>query len=630
MTSREVLKLVRAFQGSEEKPEPETDSGLKPECEPRPRLKPEESKPEPEPADAGAADSGSDSQPGPGGANIAVIDAARLFALSSAAHGMCVVDGFLGAEEAASLSCRVRERGLDDLAPARMGAQHKWRDETARGDRMAWVTAAWDRRTMFSALFAKLRLLQAQLRRNMRHMSDKVSVQLAAYPGTGEGGYVRHSDVGASSERLVTALFYLNPGWSARNGGQLRVFLPQLDGPQDELSVADVLPVADRLVLFRSDVEHQVLPCRGAERWAVTCWFHGTKPLQPVSKSVSKSVAMSVSTSDDSEVALTLALAQVPRTLGALRRDGTIFVAIPCFRDAQCQHTIADLLATADRPELVSVGVCWQLDVLEDAASCLGPVWCRASSEAGGRVRAVLLDAAAAAGPCVARHLVHSGLFSGEEFVLNIDAHARFRKGWDSELVGMLEQAEQQSASGKPILTTYPAGFELDVASNTATVPNELVLGLTGPPVLEASHVADSDGLLRVKSRRMDAAPADPQHSKFWAAGFNFARAFGLLDDPACAYVPVPGLFYGEEALMGARLWMQGFDFFAPQRDVTFHLWSRAHRPVFQSSRQASRDVADALAGRSSPLAKHLQSHVPGRSLEDYNRMCSSNSSSNP
>ena len=73
-----------------------------------------------------------------------------------------------------------------------------------------------------------------------------------------------------------------------------------------------------------------------------------------------------------------------------------------------------------------------------------------------------------------------------------------------------------------------------------------------------------------------------PVLTAFFAAGFSFGRGHRLLSvpyDPYAAY-----LFDGEEMSMAARLWTSGYDFYAPDADVVFHLYSpnsKRIRPVF-------------------------------------------------
>ena len=71
-------------------------------------------------------------------------------------------------------------------------------------------------------------------------------------------------------------------------------------------------------------------------------------------------------------------------------------------------------------------------------------------------VRTIFVRSRDACGPCWARSLAQS-LHRGEKYFLQIDSHMRFRQGWDRFLIEQLEQCE----SSKPILTTYPAGYEI-------------------------------------------------------------------------------------------------------------------------------------------------------------------------
>jgi|Transcript_30894 SM-20-related protein len=113
-----------------------------------------------------------------------------------------------------------------------------------------------------------------------------------------EGYYKRHRDVPASDDgwyrlgrrpedggsfseaavrREVSVLIYLNEGWRAEWGGQLRAFPEAADAESlDALPVdgsLDVLPEGGTLVLFHSRrIPHEVLPTR-RERQCIVGWF---------------------------------------------------------------------------------------------------------------------------------------------------------------------------------------------------------------------------------------------------------------------------------------------------------------------------------------------------------------------
>ena len=110
-------------------------------------------------------------------------------------------------------------------------------------------------------------------------------LQFACYvPG---GFYKQHSDAqDAKSRRVLTAIYYMNSRWRTSDGGWLRV--------RDRTgALVDIEPLADRVVLFDSRLEHEVLPVTPAAaptkkkkkkaheaplRCAVTQWFQDMAP----------------------------------------------------------------------------------------------------------------------------------------------------------------------------------------------------------------------------------------------------------------------------------------------------------------------------------------------------------------
>ena len=140
--------------------------------------------------------------------------------------------------------------------------------------------------------------LIASLRANegspLAHVKGRERVMVAAY-GHGDA-FARHSDnhcIGGHgphcNPRILTAVYYMSPDdWQpAVHGGCLRLYKPidadgtaeGGDGGEDDGDVLiDVAPVADRLVLFLSDLRcpHEVLAIErddGAERYSAITWY---------------------------------------------------------------------------------------------------------------------------------------------------------------------------------------------------------------------------------------------------------------------------------------------------------------------------------------------------------------------
>ena len=96
---------------------------------------------------------------------------------------------------------------------------------------------------------------------------ERSDAMLANYPGGGSR-FARHVDNTTQDGRRVTMLVYLNPGWTADQGGALRLT------PQGDAQGVDVYPECGRLALFYSaSMPHEVMPTWG-DRHAITLWYY--------------------------------------------------------------------------------------------------------------------------------------------------------------------------------------------------------------------------------------------------------------------------------------------------------------------------------------------------------------------
>ena len=186
-------------------------------------------------------------------------------------------------------------------------------------------------------------------------------------------------------------------------------------------------------------------------------------------------------------------------------------------------------------------------------------------------------------GPCYARYLAQT-LHRGEDYVLQIDSHMRFRQNWDEYLINQLNKCPKLA-----VLTTYPPGYELPHGPG--------VNSETRATVLVPWKFGEDDGMLRQKSRLLrhgyqqnagncfsgnyhgNLTTASKENINdnipclLYAAGFNFFHSF-LLD--LCPYDhKLHGLFFGEEISMAVRLYTHGYNLFAPPQTVCYHLWAR-------------------------------------------------------
>ncbi len=179
--------------------------------------------------------------------------------------GYSSIDDFLSPTEVdAILQLDEFKTGLLQFKKAGIGQkQEKQINESIRGDYIQWI----DRSTTQEALQTYLQRLSELIsfvnRALFLSMKD-YEVHMTIYPaGT---YYKRHLDQFKKDDhRKLSVICYLNKDWKEAEGGQLRIYLPE--GEQD------ILPLAGRLVCFRSDqLEHEVLPATRA-RLSLTGWI---------------------------------------------------------------------------------------------------------------------------------------------------------------------------------------------------------------------------------------------------------------------------------------------------------------------------------------------------------------------
>ena len=119
----------------------------------------------------------------------------------------------------------------------------------------------------------------AEVRGYRAHLDNPGPVGEAT-EGTSSGGSAR----GDTAARLLTMVTYLNTAWDERTGGgELRLFVPEdvaaAEGcvPAGMAGLVDVVPRADTVVIFRSDlVLHEVRPAN-QQRLAATLWLHACR-----------------------------------------------------------------------------------------------------------------------------------------------------------------------------------------------------------------------------------------------------------------------------------------------------------------------------------------------------------------
>ncbi|MGP5408022.1 2OG-Fe(II) oxygenase [Psychrobacter celer] len=173
-----------------------------------------------------------------------------------------VTDGWLTIDNVfnkTALLALQAESGFIDYRDAALTAGIRISD--IRGDRIRWITenffAGYYYLQSINALAA---LFNRSLFAGIRHSE----AHYACYPAG--FGYQWHSDNPAGrDERVISAVFYLNDEWTASDGGALEII-------DKHGSHHSVMPVANRLVIFDSDMQHQVQIAH-RQRYSIATWM---------------------------------------------------------------------------------------------------------------------------------------------------------------------------------------------------------------------------------------------------------------------------------------------------------------------------------------------------------------------
>ena len=186
-------------------------------------------------------------------------------AAAIAERGWVECPGFLDVARCAAL--RAEAEGLRRSGRFRAAGigHHAERREDIRSDELLWIDPT------LAPLAAAV--LQGELE------TLRMAVNAATYLGLHEfeghytayppgASYARHLDRFRDDDRrVVSVVLYLNDGWAAADGGELKLYL------EDGAEAVTVLPEAGTLVCFLSaGLPHEVLPARRL-RLSLTGWF---------------------------------------------------------------------------------------------------------------------------------------------------------------------------------------------------------------------------------------------------------------------------------------------------------------------------------------------------------------------
>ncbi|MDF9800416.1 SM-20-related protein [Catalinimonas alkaloidigena] len=181
-----------------------------------------------------------------------------------AENGYGLIDHFFSPDEVNAVINRFQDLSEEGkFKKAGIGKMQNFAvDKSVRGDYIRWINPN-DMMEVTANYVGKMRQLMEYLNYTCFLGLKDFEAHFAMYPaGT---FYKRHVDrFHQKPHRVISTVCYLNENWKEKDGGQLRMFLPDEE--------FDIAPLSGRMVCFRSEIEHEV-QLTSRPRYSITGWM---------------------------------------------------------------------------------------------------------------------------------------------------------------------------------------------------------------------------------------------------------------------------------------------------------------------------------------------------------------------
>lgn len=178
--------------------------------------------------------------------------------------GYFVWEDFISKREVNDLiASATKSRSKGDFKKAGIGKQALFQlDQKLRGDYIQWLDRGYQNQSVQQFL-DKIEVLKNSLNETCYLGIKDFETHFAIYPEN--SFYKRHIDrFQQNAHRVISFVLYLNENWKEEHGGELALYLDD--------KTEKIKPIAGRLLLFRSELEHEVLVSYKT-RFSITGWM---------------------------------------------------------------------------------------------------------------------------------------------------------------------------------------------------------------------------------------------------------------------------------------------------------------------------------------------------------------------
>lgn len=242
----------------------------------------------------------------------------------------------------------------------------------------------------------------------------------------------------------------------------------------------------------------------------------------------------------------------------------SIFIQIPSYNDLELSKTVASAIDSCSESSKLHFGIsnCVHEDGVIDYPICKSPH----------KISIRTSIAPEAIGVGESRYVANS-LYDGEKYYLQIDAHMRFAKNWDLGLISSFDQYVDAGIK-KPLVTMYPASYWYDDSMNEMRDVNNTITRVAFIEKFEDFKTTNFPHQTAVGTNNLCGyTPSVSGASIFTTGDFALVKPNRKI------------AFWGEEILIAARAFTNGFTPVIPNGAYLFHLYFDNTKTVERNKR---------------------------------------------
>lgn len=234
--------------------------------------------------------------------------------------------------------------------------------------------------------------------------------------------------------------------------------------------------------------------------------------------------------------------------------ENSIFLSIASYRDPELIETVKSAIMKAKNPGSLTIGIYWQYDEDEDLSALDSLFNLKMIKKHWSQVEGSV---------CWARAEIQRLLFDDEDWYFQVDSHTRFAQDWDAKLIEMYSQVEGDAV----ISVGPPYYYDMNAEGGLPyTVNIDCDICYDNKPQLQK---LDHAGTYHFMYGFIPMGEVDgPVRGRHISAALLFAPGKWVRDVPYDDKI----YFHGEEPTLTVRTYTNGYDIYAPNQLVCWHL----------------------------------------------------------